>query len=151
VAANISFEYDQFVQNFGNGYRVDLCVWDWETSAQKLSASGRSKTQVLARSGWQATRVRLIEGQSYDHVAEGTWRVGKGGQELTGDGSTAGEGKLIGAVLSDFHLSKPFDLGARSTWKAPAEGQLYVRCRDAWTELADNSGELKLTLRRTPK
>jgi hypothetical protein len=31
------------------------------------------------------------------------------------------------------------------------EGQLYVRCRDDWTELSDNDGELALHIRRTPK
>ena len=30
----MSFEYDLFLKNLGNGYRVDLCRWDWKTSSQ---------------------------------------------------------------------------------------------------------------------
>jgi len=150
VAANISFEYDQFVENFGNGYRVDLCVWDWNTPAKKVPKSGHSKAQVIARSGWQATRVWINEGVSYDHVAEGTWGVGKGSEDLSADGSSDGEGELIGALLNDFKLSKPFVLGQKKTWVGQGEGQLYLRCRDGWTELEDNSGELSVAIRRTP-
>ena len=150
VAANISFEYDQFVENFGNGYRVDLCVWDWNTASKKLPSSGHAKAQVIARAGWQATRVWINEGVSYDVVAEGSWGVGKGSEDLSADGSPDGEGELIGALLNDFQLSKPFVLGKKKTWVAPGEGQLYLRCRDGWTELADNSGELNVAIRRTP-
>lgn len=151
VAANISFEYDQFVQNFGNGYRVDLCVWDWNTAAKKLGASGHAKAKVLAGAGWQATRVWINQGDSYDHVAEGSWGIGKGSEELSPDGNSDGEGELIGALLNDFQLSEPFVLGQKKTWIATGEGQLYLRCRDAWTELEDNLGELSVAIRRTPK
>ena len=151
VAANISFEYDQFVQNFGNGYRVDLCVWDWETPSKPLSKSKKIKLDVAARAGWQATRMRAVEGTSYDYSAEGTWGIGKGTEDLSADGSSTGEGRLIGALMNGFQLSPPFELGNAGTWVAPSEGQLFVRCRDAWTELEDNSGSVKLTIKRTPK
>ena len=149
VADNISFEYDQFVENFGNGYRVDLCVWDWETTAKKLSKSKKVKTTVKARFGWQATRLSTVKGVSYDYSAEGSWGIGKGTESLSADGSPTGEGRLIGALLKDFKLSPPFELGGDGSWVAPGEGQLFVRCRDAWTELEDNSGAIKLTIKRT--
>ena len=31
---------------------------------------------------------------------------------------------------------------------APADGRLVLRCADAWAELADNDGEVTVTLRR---
>ena len=149
VAENISFEYDQFVQNFGNGYRVDLCVWDWRTPSKPISKSKRIKLDVESRAGWQATRLRAVEGASYDYSAEGTWGIGKGTEDLSADGSSTGEGRLIGALMNEFKLSAPFELGSVGTWVAPSEGQLFVRCRDAWTELEDNSGSVKLTIKRT--
>jgi len=151
VADNISFEYDQFVQNFGNGYRVDLCVWDWQTPSKPLSKSKRVKTDVEARAGWQATRLWAVKDTSYEFSAEGSWGVGKGTEDLSADGSSTGEGRLIGALMNEFKLSAPFELGSAGTWVAPSEGQLFVRCRDAWTELEDNSGSVKLTIKRTPK
>lgn len=151
VADNISFEYDQFVQNFGNGYRVDLCVWDWQTPSKPLSKSKRVKTDVEARAGWQATRLWAVKDTSYEFSAEGSWGVGKGTEDLSADGSSTGEGRLIGALMNEFKLSAPFELGSAGTWVAPSEGQLFVRCRDAWTELEDNSGSVKLTIKRAPK
>jgi hypothetical protein len=151
VAKNISFEYDQFVQNFGNGYRVDLCVWDWRTPSKPLSKSKKIKLDVEARSGWQATRLRAVKNTSYDFSAEGNWGIGKGSEDLSPDGSSGGEGRLIGALMNEFKLSTPFELGGQGTWVAPSEGQLFVRCRDAWTELDDNSGSVKLTIKRTPE
>ncbi len=151
VAANISFEYDQFVENFGNGYRVDLCVWDWRTPAKPLSKSKRTKTNVEARAGWQATRLRAVKGTSYDFITEGTWGIGKGSEDLSADGSPTGEGRLIGALMNEFELSTPFQLGSEATWVAPSDGQLFLRCRDAWTELEDNTGSIKLIIRQTPK
>ncbi len=148
VAEHISFEYDQFVQNLGNGYRVDLCVWDWKTPAKKLSASGRVKAKVVARGGWQATRLWVNEGTSYEHQTEGAWGIGKGTEGLSADGTTTGEGKLIGVLLNNFQLSKPFELGTQGAWIGSGEGQLYLRCDDAWTELEDNSGELEVTFRK---
>ena len=151
VAENISFEYDQFVQNFGNGYRVDLCVWDWRTPAKPISKSKKIKTNIEARAGWQATRVRAVKGTSYDFLAEGSWGIGKGSEDLSADGSPSGEGRLVGALMNEFELSKPFKLGSKETWIAPSEGQLYLRCQDAWTELDDNTGSIKVTIRQTPK
>ena len=151
VAENISFEYDQFVQNFGNGYRVDLCVWDWRTPSKPLSKSKKIKANVEARAGWQATRLRAVKDTSYDFSAEGSWGIGKGTEDLSADGSPAGEGRLVGTLMNEFELSAPFELGSAGTWIAPSEGQLFVRCQDAWTELEDNSGSVKLTIKRAPE
>ncbi len=149
VAENISFEYDQFVQNFGNGYRVDLCVWDWRTRAKPISKSKKIKATVKARAGWQATRLRAVKGTSYDFQADGTWGIGKGSEDLSADGSPTGEGRLVGALMNDFELSTPFELGSNKSWVAASDGQLFLRCKDAWTELEDNTGSIKLTIRTT--
>ena len=151
VAENISFEYDQFVQNFGNGYRVDLCVWDWKTPSKPISKSKKVKLNVEARAGWQATRGRAVKGTSYDYSAEGTWGIGKGTEDLQADGSPTGEGRLVGALMNNFELSDPFELGSSGTWVAPSDGQLFLRCRDAWTELEDNTGSIKVTIGQTRK
>jgi hypothetical protein len=45
--------------------------------------------------------------------------------------------------------SRAIIVGARRTLVAPADGQLFLRCADDWTQLADNADELNVTLRRT--
>jgi hypothetical protein len=150
VAPHISFEYDQFVKNFGNGYRADLCAWDWSKKTSSLSGTRRATQKVSARAGWQTTSVQLKAGESYDIAAKETWKIVDGGDELTGDGDAAGNGKLIGAIFHDYQLSEPFEIGQLKTYVAASDGQLVLRCRDKWTELSDNDGELTVYVRRTP-
>jgi hypothetical protein len=151
VKDQISFEYDFFVKHLGNGYRSDLCAWDWNVKCSNLSSSGRISHKTKALRGWQATKLLVRPGVSYDYVAQGKWRVDVG-DELTANGRPDGTGRLVGMVFSkDFRQGPPFELGEKGQYTSQVEGQLYVRCRDDWTELSDNDGELALHIRRTPK
>jgi hypothetical protein len=67
VAREISFEYDFFVQHMENGYRSDLCAWPWGRKFQYLPSQGYITVKVAAKSGWQATGVKLAAGQSFDY------------------------------------------------------------------------------------
>ena len=51
--------------------------------------------------------------------------------------------------LTGYQLSKSFELGTRGKFIAPQKGQLFVRCRDAWTNLEDNQGQVKLYLQKS--
>ncbi len=149
IADQISFEYDQFIENFGNGYRVDLCTWDWETRASSISKRGKSKIDVDAAAGWQATKLEVKSGESYDYVAEETWKISATGEPSTAEGAN-GEGQLVAVILHDFKLTEPIVFGESGSFVAPYDGQVFLRCNDRWTELADNSGEVEVTFRRTP-
>ena len=155
VAKQLSFEYDQFVENFGNGYRVDLCVWDWTTPAASLSGVARSKTEVEAMKGWQASGLQVEKDKSYDYVAQGTWLVRRDDAPVDADGNDRGNGKLIGAVFSNtdqgYQLFEPFEMGVKGTMVGPSNGQLFVRCREDWTDIGDNSGKVTLHFRITPE
>ena len=151
VANQISYEYDEFVKNFGNGYRVDLCTWDWKTKCSNLSSNGRVKQIVKAQRGWQGTKLKTKAGVSYDFVAQGNWKINAIG-ETTADGVENGDGKLVGMIFQDgFEQSEPFELGKKGSFIAETEGQLYVRCRESWTNLADNDDAVTLHIRRSPK
>lgn len=152
VAYEVSFEYDQFVQHFGNGYRADLCAWDWKVKASKLSGKNRTKTTVLAAAGWQPTKLNVSPDKTYDYVAQGDWRIFEGGKPVGADGDKSGAGRIVAAILTraetgEYSLSEPFDLGARGTFTPSQEGQLVVRCQDEWTALSDNDGEIELYFR----
>ena len=68
--------------------------------------------------------------------------------QLTADGQPPGVGRLEGVILQDFKLSDPFPLGAFGSFTPPSEGRLYLRCGDAWNELAENRGAV--TVKRVP-
>ena len=149
-ADEISFEYDQFIENFGNGYRADLCVWDWKTKPVKLSGSRLVKAKVKAQAGWQATKALTLAGTSYSYEATGNWQFEPTG-ELDADGSAGGQGRLMGVIFKDFKLGEPFELGTEGVFVAKEDGQLYVRCQDDWTSLSDNSGSIQFQVQKTPK
>ena len=147
IANEISFEYDHFVDNFGNGYRADLCAWDWSAKPKKLSGSRKAKTKVNAQAGWQATKVLVAAGTTYTYETTGKWQFEPTG-EVDADGSSSGQGRLIGVTLKDFKLSKPFELGAKGEFTAEYDGQLYLRCQDDWLNLGDNSGMVEVQLQQ---
>jgi hypothetical protein len=78
------------------------------------------------------------------------WRTAAAGEALSADGGAGGRGRLTAAVFRDteFALEEPFPLGAEKRFQSAADGQLFLRCADDWTALADNDGEVEVTLRR---
>ena len=152
VAYEVSFEYDQFVQHFGNGYRADLCAWNWKVKASKISGKSRVRTAVKAAAGWQPTKLKVTPDQTYDFVTQGEWSIYEGSESFTADGNKSGLGRMVAAILTkaesgEYSLSEPFDLGTRGSFTPQYEGQLVVRCEDEWTALSDNDGEIELFFR----
>lgn len=156
VAGEISFEYDQFVKHLGNGYQQELCSWDWKTKAIGVDSSGK-KAKVAARRGWQASGALVKAGESYEVLTDGTWSI-DGRVPFSADGSSNGEGRLIGVILNkseargdrwaEYELSDEIPLGHKATFTASATGHLYLRCQEPLTQIGDNQGELKVTIRR---
>jgi hypothetical protein len=142
----IDFELREFVAHVEQGYRADLCRWDWNRKfqdAQKAQTSAR----IMAQRGWQPSGAIVHAGQRYDYNAAGEWRTGKDSMALTATGDAAGQGRLEGVLFSNFQLGEPFPLDAKGTFRAAADGRLYLRCRDKWHELADNSGFVNVKIR----
>jgi hypothetical protein len=159
TAREISFEYDQFLRNVGNGYRADLTAWPWKAKFRSLPAAGGSmKTTVKAAAGWQASGLRVERGVVYEVVTDGAWRTAPAGDPRDADGDADGRGRLVGAVLQGgekdgaaterLALGVGWGGGTRRAFVATADGQLFLRCADDWTQLADNDGEQIVTLRR---
>jgi len=144
----VSYEYDQFLATLGNGYRSDLTAWPWQAKFQPLADGGEVTVKVKAKGGWQPSRVLVESGDRLEMAAAGTWRIATAGQPLDADGEKDGRGRLVAAVFADFALTPEIPLGAKTTLEPPAAGQLFLRCADAWTELADNDGEVTVTIRR---
>jgi hypothetical protein len=151
VAPQVSFEYDFFLEHFDNGYRADLCAWQWNKKSRTLPRGGRQKLEVKADYGWQASGVQVFAGTRYDVAALGGWKTASGGEETTAAGADDGRGRLVATVMNgQYELSDEIELGPRSTFEAPTSGNLYFRCRDDWHRLSDNAGELTVHIRQTP-
>lgn len=150
VADQVSFEYDFFVRRVDNGYRVDLCDWDWKRPFKAIPRGQRRSFKVEAGRGWQATGVKLSAGESYDFVSRGEWKVAAE-ESVTADGLPDGRGRLLGALMIRTQLGTPFVLGQQGEFTPASNGNLYVRCQDHWNRLDDNGGEITLHLRKSPE
>ena len=53
-------------------------------------------------------------------------------------------GQLVGVLFNDYELSEPFAIPTDWSFVAPGDGQLFLRCEDAWNRLADNKGKVHL-------
>jgi hypothetical protein len=148
VARELSFEYDQFLETVGNGARVDLAAWPWKAKFRPLAAGGTAKAMVASAAGWQAAGIMVDRGTSYDIEAQGTWQLAPGAAPTGGDGDGSGHGRLVAAVFHDFTLTPPIPIGEKSTFTAPADGQLFLRCDDDWSQLGDNEGKIEVVIRR---
>lgn len=156
VSAEIDFEYQQMMRHLGNGYRQELCSWNWKQKTFPIDGRGR-KSDVAARGGWQATGGWVKAGQTYEVQAEGEWAVDSQ-PAFAADGQADGRGQLIGAILTkreataehgpSYLLSDEIPLAAQARFTATADGQLFLRCREPLTQIDDNQGKIKVTVRR---
>lgn len=148
VSDQLSFEYGLFLKHAMRGYRVDLCRWDWNDHFQTLDGHRTIARHVRAARGFQPAGLQVRAGLSYDYTTKGRWSLSATGSSLTADGQQDGAGRMVGVVMNRFQLSDPFDLGREGVCTPPASGHLYVRCHDAWDQLADNQGEIVLRFTR---
>jgi hypothetical protein len=149
MAREVSFEYRFFLQHVERGFRADLCSWDWSREFKPLTTPTRTvAARVLAARGWQPTGLTVARGSQYRCTAKGSWKTSKSGKSTDADGDDQGVGRLVGIVMDENdQLGAPFDLGASVTFTAPGSGNLYVRCRDRWNQLHDNSGRVSVKLK----
>lgn len=145
-AQEIEFEYRLFIQDLEPGYRCDLCSWDWKTRFRGVTSASPTVSRIRADRGWQASRLKVKKGQTFRYSCDGEWELAKGEDAVTADGDDQGRGRLTGIYFEDYELSEPFELGAEGTFTATQDGNLFLRCGDAWGEIADNSGTIKVEL-----
>lgn len=147
----IIFEYLEFLKHLERGYRVDLCSWDWKAKFRSLRGARALTAEVEAGRGWQPTQLLVKPDREYEYSAGGRWQLEPEGEPLSADGDDEGRGRLMGVLLFDrgerYELGEPFELGTYGSFAPEEEGQLWVRCRDEWTELADNEGTLELKIK----
>jgi hypothetical protein len=107
------------------------------------------RSKIVAARGYQASGLLVAAGQSYAYSARGTWTTDAQSGPVTADGSTPGTGRLEAVVMRDFQLSEPILLGRDGKFSAPSDGQLYLRCRDAWNQVDDNEGSVVVAISRS--
>jgi len=147
VRDEIEFEYQFFLRHIEQGYRVDLCSWDWKRKFREPAGASGVPSRISANRGWQPSGALLVEGKKYSYSASGNWQSGKDGGELSADGGSDGTGRLEGVIFKDFALGEPFALGASGTFTSPSDGRLFLRMHDLWNSVADNKGSVNVKIK----
>ncbi len=91
----------------------------------------------------------MKSGESVSYTTKGLWSLTSDGEKTSAKGNDEGTGRLIGVLMQNYELSDPFELDEAGTIVSPGEGKLYLRCRDAWTELGNNSGVITVRFERS--
>lgn len=150
MAEEISFEYLFFLKHFDIGYRADLVFWNWKTKFASPRGSRKLTSSIQSKAGWQASRCRVKAGTKYEYSASGKWQVDESAELVDADGAEDGSGRLIGAIFDrrEYKLGEPFELGAYGTFAPEADGELVLRCQDAWHKINDgNSGKMSVLIK----
>ncbi len=147
VARELALEYFLFLEHICPGYRVDLCTIDWKKRPACLRSGRMVTATVAAGRGWQPAGLSVGAGMPYEYSATGTWQITGQRREFDADGEDSGRGRLVGAILKDYRLSPEFELGTEGVLRLAAGGDLLLRCRNAWGEMAGDSGRVTVTFR----
>ena len=82
----IEFEYKVFLRNLENGYRVDLCHWDWKSRFRRHREGRTVKVKIEAGRGWQASRIAVQADRTYKVTATGQWQTEADAEPVDADG-----------------------------------------------------------------
>ncbi len=118
-------------------------------------------TKILADRGWQSTGLSVRAGQTIQFGATGRVTLRKTTQpwesEPAGISIRYSEARPIGRLLAAVQRTTPaqtgsvrhwefFEVAAGASVKSSHDGTLYLRVNDRWNELADNTGEYRVTI-----
>ena len=148
VMQNIDFELKQFGENIGDGYRADLCRWNWSKTFSSIEIGESITVQLKANAGYQATQLLVGRNETYQLTSLGDWLITKNAARVNVDGDESGHGQLEAVILNDFELQPPRILGSKALLRTSHEGFVYLRCHDNWLGLADNRGTIQVRLKR---
>jgi hypothetical protein len=152
-------EWRLFVRSIEYGYDIERAAIDF-AAGQLLAAGQTAEVTVQADRGWQCSGVAVAAGTEYGVSAAGEvvlatepkpWVTHPDGVTIRYSGGLP-LGRLTGVILpGDGQGSDPspvIDLGSDGTFTADRDGVLYLRVNDAWSRLADNTGDYQVTVSR---
>jgi hypothetical protein len=145
VSRELFFEYRFFLEHISRGYRVELCTWNWKKNFAGLKSGQLQKVVIAAGRGWQPTGLTVRAGMPYEYIASGAWQIAGEPEAIDADGDDGHRGRLVGVLMNDYHLGAEFELGAKGTLQLTTDGDLYLRCRNTWNELAGDRGHVTVS------
>lgn len=164
--AKVNDDWMLFARNLQPGYDFQNAAVTF-TSGESLQPDSSVTAVVNSQKGWQSSGIHVEQGIVYEVSATGRFTLAQKPKpwESTADGISFQyfKGQPLGRLIMmiqpdpDMKLTHPnsilkeYPLGAHASWMAPVSGTVYFRLNDAWNSLADNRGEVEVTLQRKSK
>ena len=116
--------------------------------------------KIVANAGWQCSEIQLEKGKRYRVSAKGRFELAQKPipwiSEPQGISFRYFENRPLGelhGIIHDTNFSQttPFHylvIGKQKIFESPADGTLYLRLNDSWSELSDNKGSVAITIER---
>jgi hypothetical protein len=160
-AHDLDTEWSLFIVNLQYGYDIPRAAIEF-AAGEPLPSQGLHRCRIRADRGWQSARCQLQAGQDYTVTATGRFSVAQVPKpwvsEADGLSIRFVDGKPIGQLLACLReVEGPTDgrqsmlrvlpVGHERSFTSPLAGTLYLRLNDSWSELADNLGEIEVTIR----
>lgn len=154
ILPHLDFELSHFVRYYETGFQANQVKWPWETIPRELPVGESITVRIIPCRGYQATGISVRPGQTFEISTTGSWQLSEAGAPVFACGDEKGRGRLDATLFSNFQLTsvEPFqfekDSSGSHPWKAADQGHLLLRCRDAWHELHDNRGGIRVRITR---
>lgn len=169
---DLSEEWLLFAANLTHGYDQERAAIDF-SSGKHLAAGDTATTTIVADRGWQSSGVAVEKGDVLTISATGRFVIAKSAAHADRKGEIAWDsepqgvsiryhaGEPLGKLVAVIRSTEPpknahstmldvIPIGHATKLTAGVSGTLYFRVNDAWNELADNSGEIPIEVRRDP-
>lgn len=157
----LQLEWQYFIATIDYGYDIEREAFAF--AAERALPPTGAEVSIAADRGWQSTGFRIEAGRTYELTAEGRFVIGREGDRTPwpceANGVTleyhAGRplGMLLAAIdpggdsterLSTFTDSISVGLGTKLV--APRSGLLWLRVNDSPARLAENEGNVRVTI-----
>jgi hypothetical protein len=159
-ARDLAAEWSLFTLNLQYGYDLSRAAMTF-AAGQPLPGGELREVAVRADRGWQSSRVLIEAGAEYAVEARGEFTLAELPKpwisQPQGVSIRYFDGLPLGQLLACVHredgvrddtLTKVLPIGREKRFAAPVTGTLYLRLNDSWSDLADNHGEVQVTIRR---
>ncbi len=157
-------EWPLFARGIEYGYDFERAAVKFGTGRPLQGPDEVRHVRVAADRGWQCSGVLVRQGKKYRVTATGRFVLAAEPKpwvaEPNGVSIRYCRGRPLGVLLAAVRREPPvsdparqsmlhdFVVGTGTVFEAPVTGTLYFRVNDYWSELADNSGEVEVTVRQ---
>ncbi|MCH7988406.1 MAG: hypothetical protein IID46_04555 [Planctomycetes bacterium] len=164
--AEMKTQWCLFAHSLQDGFDMEQSAIDF-VSGKPLDPQTKSDSfSIDSRRGWQSGKIRVEQGREYNVIATGSFTLADEPRpwisEPQGISIRYFQGHPLGMLLAAIHdetsegilqagtkhdsMLRVIPIGHKRRFKAEFSGTIYFRINDSFSELADNTGTVHITI-----